>query len=399
MPILESYNKRLESEPKWSTVDHGDDAIIIPAFLKELPKDERVFSCTDRNNTLFEIYLRNFIPVRKKASDFWHTYNYLDTSEFASLTGVRFEEVWKVWVCLNLLLAENIVFLWPQTYFGAVEPEKVHASAERADDYTETALGGGSIESIVEATNQFLRLRYEVAPTIDVCKRVIELLTMNTIENETFPEQPFIFYKASSKLILWDYLRHGAVFKALARDLMRKFPAKQIRKAVGAKFENRIEDELRHAVPKAFDFKRNIKIRAGNNHNVAWEIDIGFVIENILFLIDAKHWYKPIRYHLADATDISSRVTKLESLLRKTDASLFEYKKQLTKQWGNFSLSGGIFIMCTTEVEFITSFDSLFWLERDIVPRICTLKELIDFLTRTSISNIRNDPNFVSFLR
>jgi hypothetical protein len=213
-------------------------------------------------------------------------------------------------------------------------------------------------------------------------------------EDIRFIEHPFIFYPVSSGLIFWDYLRHGGLLRCPARKLTRFPHAHATAAQKGRAFENDIKTSLA-ALPGVTTIKAK-KIRVGRQD--LWDVDVGFVFQNVLFLIDAKNEQKNVRYYF-DGAEVSDIVESHESLLEKMDRKLQQYRDIVRNSWKECeAVRGAICVVCTVEAEFIASVSPSFWLKPLEVPRICMPAELMEFLSQTdAISRVQANPAYLAF--
>jgi hypothetical protein len=141
---------------------------------------------------------------------------------------------------------------------------------------------------------------------------------------------------------------------------------------------------------------RQFKLRAGGQS--VWDIDVGFVYDQALFLIEAKNERKDVQYYF-DGTEVSDRVTKMEARLERLDGKLKENIRRVRLHWRDCEpLSGAICLLTTTEAELVASASHKWWVSRLECPRICMLTELIDFLNTDGVAaRLAMHPAFVSF--
>ena len=397
--LLDIYNRRLKVrwDPKLAESTTG--AFIYPALAVTFPYGKRLWQCEDRTGRNYSLFMRNFLPVPADGQKEIERFAYLDTSDFCGLMGVDFDTWCKVWSGMNKVMAQNIAILWHDAWFKSANPDFLHACVERGDDYCETALGGGTPESIWKTCHTLLEQEDKAGcPTLEECRTVVERLTFRSFDGEVrFPEQPFVFYEVSPRLTFWDYLRHGGLLRCIARDLTRKPDASATRAKKGKLLEESVKASIEAAVSGVSHGKLGTKIK--DQGNKVWDIDVGLVLNGVLFLIEAKNRQKKVAYYF-DATEVSDRVQWFESVLDKQDEKLKKYKGKVRDKWQEVDhLIGAICLVCSEETEFIASFDGSFWLDLAVeIPRICLLPELVRFLTNVDLEQVRKHPAYVSFL-
>lgn len=387
--LIDSYNRRIVDNHRRLEVE-SLPAIVLPSSFAE-PRMHDV-SFRRKDGAECTIILRNFLPRLIDAREERERYSHLMNEQFFENTGLSFESAWKIWIALNQVLAESLVFFWSQTQIDNVDEVHFLAAAERADDFTETGLGGGRRSSLIHATRLILDKSGDLDASRD-CHKLIDHLTLREITQDIrFIEQPFLFYPLGEDLLLWDYLRHGGFMKAISRRLIsgRGGTAGNL---TGTYFENCVEKCIR-GLPMAEEVQRNVEIRRGSS--AKWEIDLGFVVSGILILVEAKHEMKPLRYHFADSVDVAARITRFENRLSRLDEKLKIHKSEVLSRWARSNPTGAICVICTVEVEFIASFSPGLWLDLGHIPRILTPNELTNYL-RENVVDLSSHPEFVSF--
>jgi hypothetical protein len=378
-----------------------------------------------KNGREYTIVLRNFVPALVDAQAEREKYDLLGGETFFKATGVAFGSAWDIWLALNEILVDSTLFFWSQERVDSTsDDDVVRVAAERADDFrasiktsvgalrsggnpgcfgldlgvllgalSDTGIGGGRRSSLIYATRTILEKAGELDAARD-CHKLIDYLTFRRITSDVrFIEQPFLFYPPGEDLILWDYLRHGGLMKAITRSLISGTGGK-LGEQAGQHFEDYVTRRLL-TLKSIGDVKKKVEI--GPKKSRDWEIDLGFVISNVLILVEAKREIKPLRYHLADATDVSDRVTEFEGRLVKLDKKLVLFKDQVRAIWATDQPVGAICMICTEEVEFLASFDQWLWLDEGRrFPRILTALELVESL-REGAEKLKDHPAFVAF--
>jgi hypothetical protein len=101
-----------------------------------------------------------------------------------------------------------------------------------------------------------------------------------------------------------------------------------MKEAKGKALETRIADILTSQLPGVGHMQRDKKIKVDDGI-LRWQLDIGFLYEGILFLIEAKNWVMKVKYYLDSGVEVSSRVSQFESLLEDLDDKLFKFKHEV----------------------------------------------------------------------
>jgi hypothetical protein len=210
-----------------------------------------------------------------------------------------------------------------------------------------------------------------------------------------FVEQPFLFYEVGEGRVMWDYLRHGGILRAVARKTAAAQSKSQAADTSGPGFEMYISNRAREADLQARDIKINATIRSCGQQ--VWDIDLGFVVDNVLLLVEAKGYQKNVKYHAADGGTVSDRIQPWESWCEKLDAKLQRYGEAVRRKWPNPAVAGALCIVCTEEAGFVASADRKYWLGLPEHPRVCTIDELLEFLQTHGGQPLVNHPCFYAF--
>jgi hypothetical protein len=259
-------------------------------------------------------------------------------------------------------------------------------------------LGGGTPESVWTTCHTVLeQLNGASCPTLEECRTVVERLTFQSFNGDVrFPEQPFVFYQISPRLMLWDYLRHGGLLRCIARNLTSSPNASETKKKKGKMLEIFVKTSIEKAVPEATHARLGTEIK--DRGRPVWDIDIGLALNGVLFLIEAKNRQKKVAYYF-DGTEVSYRVQRFESILDKQDAKLKKYKAKVREKWQDVDpVSGAICLVCSEETEFVASFDGSFWLDLEAeIPRIGLLSEFVAFLKNVDVEQVKKHPAYITF--
>jgi hypothetical protein len=286
--------------------------------------------------------------------------------------------------------------IWPDSWVTAADYDDLIRRLEYADDYCETALGSGRPESIWKTCHELLaRDKPAACPTEEDCRAVIDFLTYRQFDGDVrFVEQPFVFYPLSEQLVFWDYYRHAGLLRCLARNLTRLPSTSATQNKKGETFERAIKAAV-SSVQGVMGVRKWIYREGGR---AVWDVDVGFVFRNVLFLVDAKNEQKNVRYYF-EAVEVSDKVSRRETFLAKLDNNLQTYASSVHAQWQDCKpLRGAICLVCTEEAEFIASVEPKLWLKPYDCPRICLLTELTEFINQPeAVEGIESNPAFIHF--
>jgi len=400
VPLIDSYNVRQERRISRRLVDATGNGriLVIPAFVFNIPSHSRITRVELATGESCEIAHRNYIPLIKDFNTAIAQYDYLDNDVFTILWGMEYPKWKTIWAALNCLLRESLISLWTPQLALRVRVEEATAAADRADDYSDTGIGTATRESLIQGCVDVAEYRFfENTCTREDASLFIDGLTLKgPLDDIHFVEQPILFYDVGHGRVIWDYLRHGAVIRAIARKTVTQEGKRKARNSSGPGFEKFITDRLSDAIPDIRDLKSGVAIR--DLRKKVWDIDVSFVLDEILFLIEAKHYQKSVKYHAADGSEVSDRIQSWESWCEKLDTKLTKYREKVQQKWEGSTALGAICIVCTEETEFIASADRKYWLNFPDTPRICTIDELIEFLNNGGVKNLFNHQNFSRFV-
>ena len=362
-----------------------------------LPTGQREWRLHDRSGREFVVSVRNYYPVPCDAHAELRRYAYLDTANFKDFAGISFSTFWQVWVGLNLLLRFGLPPLASESANAAVPPEVFAARVERTDDYTESGLGGGSPEGLGDACYDMLGHYHASRPSREACQAVISFLTYRSFDGDVrFSEQPFLFYRVGDRLLLWDYLRHFGLLRCLARTITALPYAEAMRARKGEVLEEAVMQAV-STIPRVCGVHKWLYRTQGR---AIWDVDVGFVHDGVLFVVDAKNEQKSVRYYF-DGVSVAGRVEKRERFLEKIDHNVAQHQSALRDAWrGCEPLRGAIGVVCTEEAEFTASVDPRHWLDFGAdIPRTCMLPELMAFLEQDdATAKVMRHPAFTAFL-
>ncbi len=217
------------------------------------------------------VILKNYFPYPVAHEVAWETYAGLDCPEFELLTGISFDHWWKIWIVLNKIVKDNIIFLWSEQEAYTTYEDKMLAAAERADDYTDTGLGCGMFSSITETCRSLLLLKYpDDAPSQEECNKFFDYVSCDQLPGDhRFVEQPYLFYRVGLKHVFWDYSRHSGMMRAVLRNLFAKHErvADNLRRKFASKFEEYIQRKIETTVPGVKLVKLNVKIKSNRRNH------------------------------------------------------------------------------------------------------------------------------------
>ncbi len=396
--LIDSYNERLHSKrgAGRERASLSGPSIILPVLLGGVERKTFPFSVLDKDGTEHEVLVRNYIPMPRNADLMRRAHSFLDTREFDQVFTVPFATWWNLWVTINEILRNNLPLLWPENTAPA-EGDVVRAAMEKLDDYCETGLGATNEDRFIEAVSQSYQARLGNPLGSEQVRRFVSVLTAGNINNPDFIEKPYLFYRLAPNVLAWDYLRHGALLKAMTRHILDQPSCDHTRRRIGECFESEVKTRLAK-VPGVNVVKWNGKVK--RQETLVWQIDVVAVTHRIALLVEAKHWYKSVRHDAGDGVEVSSNQSTIESVVRKYDENLRSYTKlvhaAIRRQMGEY-VDGALCVVCALEPELIPSTLPEWWLRYPRLPRICTLEQLIEYLDSSTPEELRDHPAFVRF--
>ena len=397
--LIDSYNSRQQKRSSKRLVDatHGVRVLLIPGFVFNLPILKRTIHIELAGGKSIMIEHRNYLPLTKDFDIAAAPYKYLDTDTFSDLWGLPYGKWKTLWAALNLLLYDSIITLWTPAAALRADLTDAGAAAERADDYADTGLGIAVRDSLIQACLKVAeeRLSDQTCTRGDVSTFIDGLSMTGHLDDVHFVEQPFLFYDVGQGRVMWDYLRHGGILQAVARKTMAAQSKNRAANTSGPGFEKYLYDRLKDAKLEMNDVETNARIRRGGQQ--VWDIDLGFVVHDVLVLIEAKNYQKNVKYHAADGVTVSDRIQSWESWCGKLDAKLHKYLYEVRRKWAKAAIAGAICIVCTEETEFVASAERKYWLDFPECPRVCTIDELIEFLQAGGSQGLPDHPCFRVF--
>ncbi|MEL7265477.1 MAG: NERD domain-containing protein, partial [Planctomycetota bacterium] len=192
-----------------------------------------------------------------------------------------------------------------------------------------------------------------------------------------YDDQPRLFTKLSSKALvldlvwLGDFLRHVLLQAGIASR-----ESKNMKEATGPWLEKQAKSFFIRELsldPESVLHQREVKDADGKE-----EIDLAFVVNRCLFVIDCKAMSKTADYVYGEFSVLRNRKTKqLEQLRQRNPARIRKIEAGLTRDVirpVDFDCSFGL--VCTSDVEYLTHEESELWTNGK--PRVGTPNELLE---------------------
>jgi hypothetical protein len=291
------------------------------------------------------------------------------------LGGLPFDRWWRCWLALNLVARS-----WIQHYLLPASSDAANpAEQERLRLFSE-AQNIGMIEVDRDRLrNAVLHEQIRDHPSRDEYDAFVASLTWRPgMQKPEFVESPAIFYPSGDRTMFWDLLRHGGVLPGLARRLSRKRGG--LGERIGKYFEDRVHAALSEH-PAVTQLRSDVSLPSGTGSQDGIQIDHGFVSGNLLVLVESKSFIKTAGYLVAHETGFKVRAERIQEVLPGRDQKLRELRDQIALAWEPAAPRQALYVVCTTEVEYIPSEDRQYWLDRSRdIPRVCTLRELLEWL-------------------
>lgn len=382
--LIEMYNKRQHSA---MAVDLAEDEQWTPwglTTVRSLPFDNWIE--VPSASGWMKILLPNYFPVPADAETTYQKYSYLDHGDFEDQHGLSFPEYWECWLGMNELWRWSLPRWTPGTRYLPQSPRDA-LCFERFFDICETGMSGGSLRDIRTASPPLLREGRSSLPPDDRFSLFVESVMFDSIEGSVeFVEQPFLLYRVGSDTILWDHLRHGGLLKAVARKAVRRSGR------IGARKGEVFETKVAHQLEAAGVSQVAMNVKLGPANRPSFEIDVAFVVDRILFLVEAKSWLKRLGEYDGNPVEVGDRIRRAWDALAELDAHVKQHERVLKDKWPD--AIGAISLVCSDEAEFIPTLDETAWLVKGVLPRVCLLEELCELLSHGEPSCLRKHKMF-----
>jgi hypothetical protein len=321
------------------------------------------------------LVLANFVPITISSARDRRWFGYLrHTHAAVDLGGLSFERWWACWLRLNEVAAS-----WLAEYDPPSRTDAADAAERERLRICCAAHNLGMIE-VDRDRLSVAALRPRASGSISRAEfySFTESVTWRPGAQQTeFIESPAIFSPAGRTTVFWDLLRHGGVLPGLARRVAWRCGG--LGNTVGEYFEGQVHAELA-GHPAVTHLRSDVVI--GTERQRDLQIDHGFVVSGLLVLVESKSNSKTPGYFTADEEQFDKRAKRVVGdVLSGRDRKLSELRDKIAAKWAAASPSCALYVICTTEVEYIPSEDPLFWLDRGRdLPRVCTLDELLNWL-------------------
>ncbi|SEN86733.1 hypothetical protein SAMN05443254_112222 [Bradyrhizobium sp. OK095] len=380
--LIESYNARQASryEDKKVPPKALDDMILSVVGIPDAPVSNRKVLVRSAAGREYIISQRNYAPSLVHLGRLEPLYRHLDGSIFLEKYGMPYAKWLLIYRGLNSCLFKSIATLWGEAIIQQASEEGVRASAERANDLSASALGVANVDSLAGWVSSYAEIR-RGAPKIssDDVHQFIRGHTVRPAEPlDPFVERSDCFYRLSETVVIWDYIKSAALLPVIRRQMAPLLGATGKSKTKGRTFESLVMSEIQHNLPQARAISGSKKRR--ENGKDLFELDVGFALDQVLFVVDAKYAVKSRRYMTGDSNKVQERSENALTMLSYLDQQIANHADWLQTEWSDTEVKQVIGIICTAEVEYISTSEPSAWLKPFKVPRACTISQLIDFL-------------------
>jgi hypothetical protein len=375
--LIESYVRRSERASNVKSdvlaAARARPAEGVTGLTSRRPAGARTITLTASGDQ--PLTLENFLPVTISSQRDRRWIGYLSHHDTAAhLGGLPFDRWWSYWISLNAVASS-----WTQQYDPPArtdagtpeERERLRICCEVQNLGMFEVIRSRLRDAVlsVRTAESFFAAEYDA---------FVDSLTWRAgAQKPEFVESPAVFYPSGPETMFWDLLRHGGVLPGLARRVARK--RGPIGEAAGRYFEGRVHASLNDH-PAVTELRPDVTIGTDTVPQQL-QIDHGFVVENLLILLESKSYVKTAGYLVAHDEGFERRASKVVEVLAERDAKLRDLSFQISQEWASAAPKYALYVVCTTEVEYIPSNDPVFWLDHDRdLPRVCTLDELLDWL-------------------
>jgi hypothetical protein len=389
--LLEIYNGRqVKAQRPPASQGPGDSALVLTALEKPIEIQLRL-SREDEVGSAFAT-LENYLPKIIGAAGFYEQYCFLEVPYFKDAVGMSFAEFWRCWALFNGFLLQwcTVPISRANGYFWI---DVVDERMERFHDLCQSGMPGGPREELFSHCLPILLTRRpDLAVTESTFRKFIDRVTFpGKFKDPLFVEQPYFVYPVGPDVIFWDCLRLPALFSATLREVNVLAHSGAAGRERGQLFELEVASAIRRAIPES---SVSTAVRVNCDGQLVCEIDVAFVHNSILILIEAKNRLKPARHSFGE--NVESRISDFVRVLRHRDEILVQNADCIFRRFSQHKVSGALFICCTSEAEFIPTLEPALWLNPSRIPRICLAAELVEFLLAPEFASlVVRHPSFV----
>jgi len=349
--------------------DKNSILILLPASLA--PEEATLKAKYMDKEKLDDFPLINYIPFFADADEFIAQYKWLNDVKFQEEHGISFNKYCEYFYCLNKFIISKLIFK---------DNEQKIAIKQTSDVYKFASLnrlaGSGLLEIKEKELYQHFKKNFNRdGLTLKEYKAVIESLTigerdLSQIDIDVL-EKPYVFYRFDRKYLVWDFHQNAIIWKSFSRQATDGGIEGNIK---GTGFENYVYQKLKQ-LEGIEELKRNVIIYS-KHHLKLMDIDIGFVHRGVLYLVELKSYGKK-------KGEISGRFYKgnrLTMRLKKYDGLLAEHREKIYSDWKGCSFNKAVYVLITSDIQFIEVKNESLWLLWGSIPRICLLDEFMLYL-------------------
>lgn len=315
----------------------------------------------------------NFVPNFAEADKYLEMHQWLCEYDFYSHFDISFNKFYDCFTLLNMFVTSRVIpFKLDQLPKIKTLPDegKSRMLTHLTDDGL-IYLKNGELE---KHFSQFSIYYPDI--TLREFHIFIDHVTMNDedaakIEIDNI-EKPFLFYRLDSDGLYWDLVQHVVLLRSIARKVMSGGDAGNIK---GRGFENYIFSKLKENDDIFEGLQRNVIIYSDDRVKLM-DIDIGFVYNDVLYLLELKAYSKK-KGQLLGRFYKGNRFVKH---LRKYDELLKLHQDKVFENWNQYKFTKAVYVLLTEEFEIPPPLEPDLWLEFRKVPRICTLHDFFPYV-------------------
>jgi hypothetical protein len=321
--------------------------------------------------------LAHYLPITipPNLDQHWIAYLTHQPSAAEYLGELPFERWWCCWLALNAA-AWQLLQIWDPPDSTDATDSSVRTGLRLYAEAHNLGMIEVQCDRLREAV---LGQQYVEAPTAAEYDSFVDSLTWKPggqgrpRRTPDFLESPVVFYPTGPDTSWWDLTRHGGVLPGLARWISMK--RSDLGRHVGAHFEGRVHQAL-SGHPAVTGLRSDVLLPN------QIQIDHGFVLGDVLVLVESKSYVKTAGYFVAHGGGFTTRAKRIVGeTLSDRDTKLQTMTTQIAAEWASWRPRCALFIACTIEVEYIPGREPGFWLDLDQdIPRACTLPELLRWL-------------------
>lgn len=349
-------------------VDNKYLPVLIPSAL--VSEDAIVRTKLVDEEEFKEFPLYNFIPFFADLDEYLVNYKWLNDSKFVDDHQISFDKYCEYFNCLTKFVISKLIFKDDEQKVIIKNDAEVYKLISYVG-----ITGCGLLEIKEKELFQHFKKHFSDKLCLKEYKNFIDSLMIDEHECSMLDidilEHPYIFYRFDKKMLVWDFLQNPIIWKCFSRQAS---DGGQDGNVKGKAFEEYVYHRLCN-VNRIEGIKRNIAIYS-DKHKKLMDIDIGFVRNEILYLVELKSYIRK----KGEISGLFYKGMRLVKQLKNYDELLAKHRDKIYNEWSEFKISDAVYLLVTADYQFIEVKDESLWIIWGEMPRICVADELILYL-------------------